>query len=161
MQPEIVTIGVYGFDREAFFQALLDAHVAIFCDLRARRGVRGSQYTFANSTRLQQSLQQIGIRYVHCKELAPSAALRSIQAEEDKQAHIAKRARNTLSQRFIQGYEQECLATLDARQFIARISENANVVCLFCVEHEPDACHRSLVAQCLAQELNLHLKHIR
>ncbi len=160
MQPEIVTIGVYGFEREAFFQALLDAHVDIFCDLRARRGVRGSQYTFANSTRLQQSLQQIGIRYVHCKELAPSAALRAVQTEEDKQAHIAKRARSVLSQRFIKGYEQEYLARFDARQFIAQIGENAAVVCLFCVEHEPDACHRSLVAQRLAQELRLHVTHI-
>jgi uncharacterized protein (DUF488 family) len=160
MQPEIVTIGVYGFTREAFFQALLDMHVDIFCDLRARRGVRGSQYTFVNSARLQQSLQEIGIRYVHCKELAPSAALRAVQTEEDRQAHIAKRARSTLSQRFIQGYKQECLALFDARQFMTPISENAAIICLFCVEHEPDACHRSLVAQHLAQELGLHVTHI-
>jgi len=160
MQPEIVTIGVYGFEREAFFQALLDTHVDIFCDLRARRGVRGSQYTFVNSARLQQSLQEIGIRYVHCKELAPSAALRAVQTEEDRQAHIAKRVRSTLSQRFIQGYKQEYLALFDARQFMTQISENAAVVCLFCVEHEPDACHRSLVAQHLTQELGLHVTHI-
>lgn len=160
MQPEIVTIGAYGFEHAAFFQALLDAHVDIFCDLRARRGVRGSQYTFANSTRLQQSLQQIGIRYVHCKELAPSAALRAVQTEEDRQAHVAKRARSVLSQRFIQGYEQECLALFDARQFMTQTGKNAAVVCLFCVEHEPDACHRSLVARRLAQELALHVTHI-
>jgi uncharacterized protein (DUF488 family) len=160
MQPEIVTIGVYGFEREAFFQALLDVHVGIFCDLRARRAVRGSQYSFANSARLQQSLQEIGIHYVHCKALAPSAALRAIQTEEDRQAHIAKRARSILSQRFIQGYEQECLASFDARQFITQVSENAAVVCLFCVEREPDACHRSLVAQRLTHELGLHVTHI-
>src|SRR5579883_1107189 len=105
MQPEIVTIGVYGFERTAFFQALLDAHVTIFCDLRDRRSVRGPQYTFANSARLQQSLKEIGIRYVHYRALAPSAELRSVQAEEDKHAHIAKRKRTMLSQRFIQLYE--------------------------------------------------------
>ena len=160
MQPEIVTIGVYGFERTAFFQALLDMHVDIFCDLRARRGVRGSQYAFVNSARLQQSLQEIGIHYIHYKELAPSAALRAVQTEEDKQARIAKRARSTLSQRFIQGYKQECLAPLDAGQFITQISKNAAVICLFCVEHEPDACHRSLVAQYLSQELELKVTNI-
>jgi uncharacterized protein (DUF488 family) len=160
MQPEIVTIGVYGFEREAFFQALLDMHVDIFCDLRARRGVRGSQYSFANSARLQQALQEIGIRYIHYKELAPSAALRTVQTEEDRRTHIAKRARSVLSQRFIQEYEQECLALFDASKFMAQISENAAVICLFCVEHEPDACHRSLVAQHLSQELELHVTHI-
>jgi len=43
-----VTIGVYGFDSDSFFQALLDAHVQIFCDLRLRRAVSGSTYAFAN-----------------------------------------------------------------------------------------------------------------
>ena len=161
MQPEIVTIGVYGFEREAFFQALLDAHVSIFCDLRARRGVRGSQYTFANSLRLQHSLQEIGIRYVHCKDLAPSAALRAIQTEEDKHAHIARRKRSVLSQRFIQAYEQEYLSQFNSQQFITQVGDNASVICLFCVEREPDACHRSLVAQCLQQKLNLHVTNIR
>ncbi len=160
MQPEIVTIGVYGFEREAFLQALLDAHVNIFCDLRARRGVRGSQYTFANSARLQQLLQELGIRYVHCKNLAPSAALRAIQTEEDKRAHVAKRTRSVLSQRFIQAYEQEYLSQFNPQQFITQVADNASVICLFCVEREPDACHRSLVAQRLQQESGLHVTHI-
>lgn len=161
MQPEIVTIGVYGFERKAFFQALLDAHVTIFCDLRARRGVRGSQYVFANSARLQQSLQEIGIRYVHCKDLAPSEALRSVQAEEDKQAHVAKRARSILSQRFIQGYEQECLTSFDVRQFVTQIHGETGVICLFCVEREPDACHRSLVAERFVEALNIEVEHLK
>ncbi|MBV9615531.1 MAG: DUF488 domain-containing protein [Ktedonobacteraceae bacterium] len=161
MQPEIVTIGVYGFEREAFFQALLDAHVTIFCDLRARRSVRGSEYTFANSTRLQQSLQEIGIRYVHRKDLAPSAELRAVQAEEDKHEHIARRKRSVLSQRFIQLYGQEYLSHFDSRLFITQIHGETGTICLFCVEREPDACHRSLVAHRLEQDLGLHVTHIR
>jgi uncharacterized protein (DUF488 family) len=160
MQPEIVTIGVYGFERDAFLQALLDAHVDIFCDLRARRGVRGSQYTFANSARLQQSLQEIGIRYVHCKDLAPSATLRSIQTAEDKHTHVAKRTRSILSQRFIQAYEQEHLSQFHPQQFITQLGDNANVICLFCVEREPEACHRSLIAKYLEKDLRLRVKHI-
>lgn len=104
-----VTIGVYGFDSNSFFQALSDAHVQIFCDLRLRRAVRGSTYAFANSQRLQQKLHQLGIRYLHCKELAPSLTVRHLQEQADKQLHVAKRQRQVLSQHFIQAYEQECL----------------------------------------------------
>lgn len=42
MKPTIVTIGVYGFDEQSFFQALQDAQIDTLCDIRARRGVRGS-----------------------------------------------------------------------------------------------------------------------
>jgi uncharacterized protein (DUF488 family) len=161
MQPDIVTIGVYGFEPAAFLQALLDAHVTIFCDLRARRGMRGARYAFANSARLQQTLQEIGICYIHCKDLAPSAALRSVQTEEDKQAHIAKRERSILSQRFTQGYEQEYLSQFNPELFLAQIKGETGVICLFCVEREPDACHRSLIANCLQNELGLRVMHIR
>jgi hypothetical protein len=70
MKPKIVTIGVYGFDQESFFQALLNAKVDTFCDLRMRRGMRGSTYEFVNSSSLQKRLDELGIRYLHLKELA-------------------------------------------------------------------------------------------
>jgi putative nucleic acid modification protein with dual OB domain len=60
MKPKIVTIGAYGFDKESFFQALLDAKVDTFCDLRMRRGMRGSTYAFVNSSSLQSRLGELG-----------------------------------------------------------------------------------------------------
>ncbi len=72
MMPEFVTIGVYGFDEAGFFQALQDAGVDTFCDIRRRRGVRGSAYAFANSQRLQGRLAELGIRYIYRSDLAPS-----------------------------------------------------------------------------------------
>ena len=75
----IVTIGVYGFTEAAFFQALLDAGVDSFCDVRARRGVRGSRYAFSNSRRLQARLADLGIEYHHFPNLAPTAEIREIQ----------------------------------------------------------------------------------
>lgn len=95
MKPRLITIGVYGFDSDSFFRALLDAHVDTFCDIRLRRGMRGSEYAFVNSTRLQQQLQQLGIRYMHIKELAPSQSIRDQQKIEDKQNRQAKRTRKT------------------------------------------------------------------
>ena len=40
---ELLTIGVYGFDPGGFFGALSAAGVDTFCDVRSRRGVRGSE----------------------------------------------------------------------------------------------------------------------
>lgn len=161
MKPRIVTIGVYGFDREHFFQALLDAHVDLFCDLRLRRGMRGSTYAFANSAKLQQTLSELGIRYVHLKDLAPTEAIRNKQKQEDAHLHILKRARSELGTAFIQAYEQERLCTFVPQTFLEQFGQEAKVIGLFCVEREPEACHRSLVAKRLERDLGLSVEHIR
>ncbi len=160
MQPKIVTIGVYGFDRDSFFQALQAARVDTFCDIRRRRSVRGSAYAFANSENLQRRLGEHSIRYVYIKELAPSKEIREKQKKEDKKLHIARRKRIMLGEEFVQAYEQECLSHYDTRQFLETIGEAAQVVALFCVEREPQACHRSLAAKHLARDLGLSVEHI-
>jgi uncharacterized protein YeaO (DUF488 family) len=160
MKPKLITIGVYGFDRNSFFQALLDAHVDTFCDIRLRRGMRGPEYAFVNSTHLQQDLQQLGIRYIHMKELAPSQSIRDQQKIEDKLSRQAKRTRKTLAQTFISAYEAECLSAFDPADFMQRVGIEAKVITLFCVERDPQACHRSLAAQRIAHDLNLQLEHI-
>jgi uncharacterized protein (DUF488 family) len=160
-KPRIVTIGVYGSDEAGFFQALADAKVDTFCDVRRRRGLRGSLYAFANSARLQRRLEEMGIRYRHFKELSPSDATRAMQHEDDEEAGIARRERQQLGQRFIDSYTAECLADFDAGQFIEELGPEAKVVALFCVEREPEACHRSLLAERIHQELGLTVQHLR
>lgn len=160
MSLRIVTIGVYGFESEQFFQALVDAQVDIFCDLRARRAVRGSNYAFANSQRLQQRLQDLNMRYLHCLELAPSEAVRVMQHQDDKRLKVARRKREVLGQDFINAYEQQNLAHFDSKQFVKQLGEGAEVAALLCVEREPEACHRSLVARRLERDLDLHIEHI-
>lgn len=160
MKPKLVTIGVYGFDRERFFQALLDARVDTFCDIRRRRGMRGSTYAFVNSSSLQERLGELGIRYLHFKNLAPSHELRAEQKREDEKLGIAKRTRTTLEPAFIQAYEHECLSAFNSLEFIEQLGEDAQVIGLFCVEREPQACHRSLAAKRIARDLELHVEHI-
>lgn len=161
MRPRIVTIGVYGFSEDGFFGALRSAGVDTFCDIRARRGLRGSIYAFANSTHLQKRLREMGIRYLHMKELAPSGDARAMQDDADKTQGVAKRKRLVLSDAFAQAYERERLRHFDARQFLEQIGPEARTVCLFCVEGQPEACHRSLLAFRLQQEPGLEVKHIR
>ena len=161
MKPKIVTIGVYGFDKESFFQTLLDAKVDTFCDIRMRRGMRGSTYAFVNSTSLQQRLSELGIRYLHIKYLAPNQTIREQQKQEDKKRGVVKRTRKELGETFVRAYEKECLSTFDSKEFLKELGQNAQVIGLFCVEREPEACHRSLAAKRLAQDLELRVEHIK
>lgn len=158
--PDFVTIGVYGFDAAGFFAALQAAQVDTFCDIRRRRAVRGREYAFANSKRLQARLADLGIRYVYHLELAPGAALRKRQHQVDEAAHVARRQRSSLSPAFVAGYQAECLADFDAHAFAASFGPAARVVALCCVEREPAACHRSLLAAQLEAALGIQVRHL-
>ncbi|HID54778.1 MAG TPA: DUF488 domain-containing protein [Anaerolineae bacterium] len=157
---KIVTIGVYGSTEEQFFQALQEANVDTFCDIRQRRGVRGAKYAFVNSKRLQARLAEMGIRYLHRKDLAPTTAVRQRQKEADKAGKTAKRQRATLGPAFIDAYEEEILADFTAQSLLDDLEPDAQVVALFCVEREPAACHRSLAAAKLQRELEVEVEHI-
>ena len=153
---QVVTIGAYGWDKASFFEALVRERVGTFCDLRRRRGVRGAEYAFVNSARLQARLCELGIGYQHRLELAPSAALRRAQAEADAHAGVAKRDRAQLGSAFEAAYVEDCLSDFDAERFLSDVGAP---VCLFCVEREPRACHRSLVADRLAR-LGATVEHL-
>jgi uncharacterized protein (DUF488 family) len=159
-RPRIVTLGVYGSTEAGFFAALSGARVDTFCDLRRRRGVRGSAYAFANRQRLQTRLAELGLRYLHFKDLAPSQALRERQKAADRAERTAKRQRAGLSELFVTGYREECLGAFDSRGFIGQLGPEARIVALFCVERAPAACHRSLVAERLQRDLGLEVVHL-
>ena len=156
----VLTIGVYGFDQDAFFDALTTARVDTFCDIRLRRGLRGSTYSFANSRRLQEHLKRLGIRYIHLKELAPPQAVRELQQRHDGEQGVGKRNRNELGSAFVQAYTEECLTDFDAHRFLECVGPDARVVVLFCVEREPEGCHRSIVAKRIGDELGLTPQHL-
>lgn len=76
---KIFTIGVYNSTEESYFNKLRDNNIDLFCDIRQRRGVRGSQYKYVNSNYLQAKLQGLGINYKYIKELAPTNEIRQMQ----------------------------------------------------------------------------------
>jgi uncharacterized protein (DUF488 family) len=160
MPLKIVTIGAYGFDEQTFFNALAQAGVDTFCDVRFRRGVRGSIYAFVNSQRLQSRLAEEGIRYLHFRDLAPSVELRRRQALADKAVGVAKRQRHELSNEFVAGFHDECLANFSGKSFCERLDPKTRVAALFCVEREPAACHRSLLAARMREELGIEIVHL-
>ena len=160
MKIKIITIGVYGFDEDSFFNALCKAEVDTFCDIRSRRGLRGATYAFANSVRLQARLSELGIRYIYRKDLGPTKTVRDKQAAADKASKTAKRKRTALGEAFIEAYQTECLAEFEPQTLLDELESDAKVVALFCVETAPAACHRSLVADKLAKTLDLEVEDI-
>lgn len=157
--PRLYTIGAYGFDAEGFFAALQEAGIDLFCDIRLRRGMRGATYAFANSQRLQARLAELGIRYLHRPDLAPSRDLRARQEAADRAAGLGKRQRTALGATFRAGYESEVLAELDSAALLAELQPARRIV-FFCVEGRPEACHRSLLTARLAQDLDVEVRHI-
>lgn len=103
---EIYTIGVYGSTEQQFFNKLVENNIDTFCDIRQRRGVRGSEYAFLNSQRLQNRLAEMGIQYDYLKDLAPTKEIRDKQKEADKQAGVQKKDRTRLGDVFVDGYKK-------------------------------------------------------
>jgi len=155
----IATIGVYGFDAEEFMRTLRGAGVEVLLDVRQRRGVRGPQYAWANSRRLQAALAEAGIGYQHHKELAPTTALREAQYRADAEQGEGKRNRTRLSPEYERLYTEEILEAADLDPIAALAREALPV--LFCVERDPQACHRSLIAARLEREFGLEAFHLR
>lgn len=156
----IATVGVYGFSATTFIDALRRADVNVLLDVRQRRGVRGSQYSWANSERLQATLAGAGIGYRHHKGLAPTTELRRLQYREDARAGVGKRSRVELAREFRERYVEEILDRVDLGALLAELPIGA-VFALLCVERDPEACHRSLVADRMAVEHGVPVVHLR
>jgi uncharacterized protein (DUF488 family) len=156
----ITTIGVYGFTVDAFVEQLSDAGVGLLLDLRQRRGVRGPEYSWANSARLQRALAAADIGYRHVLELAPTTELRRLQYREDDRQGVGKRNRVALAHEYAQRYTREILDPFDLGRLVAELPDAATTA-LFCVERDPEACHRSLVAERLRAEHGLPVEDLR
>lgn len=157
--PTLRTIGVYGFDRETFLAALRGVGVELLLDVRQRRGVRGSEYAWANAQRLQAALEEAGIRYTHLKELAPTTAMRQLQYREDAKKGEGKRSRSVLAPAYVEDYTAAILDQVDLEPIVRFVGKAQ--AALVCVERDPEACHRSLVAERLKRELGFEVEHLR
>lgn len=157
--PTLRTIGVYGFDRETFLAALTRAGVELLLDVRQRRGVRGSEYAWANAQRLQAALAEAGVGYAHLKELAPTTEMRELQYREDERRGEGKRSRSVLAPAYVERYEEEVLGAVDLAP-IVRFVGNSRAA-LLCVERDPEACHRALIAERLRREFGFEVEHLR
>jgi len=141
----VATIGVYGWTVERWLDALRRADVRAVLDVRQRRGVRGAEYAWANAKRLEEALDDAGIAYAHVPELAPTTELRELQYAEDEAAGEGKRSRTRLAPAYAERYTGEILDRADLAALADGLPPEG-AAALLCVERDPKACHRSLVA---------------
>ena len=136
------------------------ADVRLVVDVRQRRGVRGSEYAWANAQRLQAVLADAGIAYEHRQELAPTTELRQLQYAEDDRLGVGKRSRVDLAPAYVERYTREILGQVDLPPIVEGLPA-AGAAVLMCVERDPEACHRSLIADRLAAEFGFTVTHLR
>jgi hypothetical protein len=143
---DFFTTGVFELSEAEFFGRLTANGIDTFCDIRRRRGVRGSLYVFANSKRLQAKLKELGIRYIHELGLAPTPDVRELQNEADNKSKKPKRQREELDPLFKRAYNERILDEFDFEAFMEKLQKSGvRKIVLFCIENRPQACHRSLV----------------
>ncbi|MFI9555530.1 DUF488 family protein, N3 subclade [Nonomuraea endophytica] len=155
----MVTVGVYGFDGESFLRRLRQADVRLLLDVRQRRGVRGPEYAWANSQRLQAALAEARIAYEHHRELAPTTELRHLQYAEDDRQGVGKRSRRELAAEYTRRYTGEILDRADLTQIVAELP-GGGTAALLCVERDAGACHRSLIARRLTEQHHVTIDHL-
>ena len=155
----LATVGVYGFTVEEFLDTLREADVRLLLDVRQRRGVRGPQYAWANAKRLEAALAEAGIGYRHHPELAPTSELRQLQYSEDDRLGVGKRSRVELAPEYRRRYLSEILDRVDLGELVDELPDEG-AGALFCVERDPEACHRSLIAERIQAEYGVPVTHL-
>lgn len=158
---DIYTIGVYNSTEVEFFNKIKSNQIELFCDIRQRRGVRGSKYKFVNSIYLQNKLKELHIEYLYIKGLAPTNEIRQKQKDADRANNETKKLRTKLGDIFIKEYESKILDIFDMTNLINEFKNKGyKKIALFCVEEHADACHRSLVARRISQITNSTIKNL-
>lgn len=158
---EFYTIGVYNSTENEFFHKLTANGIDTFCDIRQRRGVRGAQYAFVNSNKLQFRLNELGIRYAHILDLAPTTEIRDLQKHIDNEKGELKRERYQMGKIFIIEYKNKVLKSFDFELFLEKLEQSGGSrVVLFCVEEFPEACHRSIVSDMLKEKYNFKVTQL-
>ena len=85
--------------------------------------------------------------------------LRHLQYAADARAGAGKRSRVELAPEYVERYAREILGQVDLSALVAELPADA-ASALMCVERDPEACHRSLIAERLAAEFGLPIVHI-
>lgn len=136
--PTIYTIGFTRKNLRTFVNLLQSVGVKILVDIRLHNTSQLAGY--AKQDDLAFICELLGIAYEHTPELAPSKEILATFKEDKDWGKYEISFRRLLEER-------------NAKQLWENRYSELTRVCLLCSEHEPEQCHRRLVAEYLAQNL--------
>lgn len=145
MLPDLLTIGYEGCTIDGVLTALKTASVHLLIDVRA---VAASRKPGFSKRQLAASLQQVGIAYIHLRQLGtPKPGRDAVRAGHPERmvpifsAHMeTPEARLALAEATALAAERRC--------------------CLLCFEADHRHCHRQLVAEMIVAETGQTVDHL-
>ena len=90
----------------------------------------------------------------------PRPSCAQLQYREDERVGATQRTRTHLSDTFRDRYTTEVLDKVDLKPIVEELPEDGTAT-LMCVEQDPEACHRSLIAKRMAAQHNLKVVHLK
>lgn len=143
----VATIGYEDATVQSFQEALRAAGVELLVDVRA---VASSRRPGFAKTKLAENVREIGIDYLHLRGLGtPADGRAAARAGRHEEMHAIFR---------------DHLQTLQAQEelhALADLVRSGKRVCLLCLEADPTQCHRTLVAEALAEIVPITVDHLR
>lgn len=144
----LYTIGFTKKSAEKFFTILKSNNVKLVMDIRLNN--KSQLAGFAKGRDLEFILDLVGIKYIHEERFAPSEELLKGYRKGDIS--------------WVE-YIDEYFRILNERDASAIIKNEYNGLldgtCLLCSEHEPNNCHRSLLAEYIKDKVNeLEIIHL-
>lgn len=144
--PALCTVGYELATPPEFLEVLREQGIELLVDVRA--AARSRRVGFAK-TRLAANLEEAGIGYLHLPALGTPA---------EGRAHAKAGRPDAMKAIF-----REHLATDEAQgalDEVVRMVEAGRRLCLLCLEADPDHCHRSLVADVVADRVPVEIRHL-
>jgi uncharacterized protein (DUF488 family) len=141
----IATIGYEGAALDDLIAALRAARVATVIDVREAPVSRRKGFS---KMALAAALAEAGLDYVHLRALGTPKPGRDAARQGDMERFHAIFAAQ--------------LATPEAQGALASAADTVRAAkaCLLCYERDPEACHRSLVLDALAERMPLDIEHL-
>ena len=145
-QRGIYTLGYEGRDAKAVFGILQSAGIRTLLDVRLRPQ---SRRPGLSKSRLAQKCDELGITYVHDRDLGtPREMMDRVKSGDgyDEEIH--------------EEYRRYLLSTQAAALKSAAGLALSSSICLLCYEADAGDCHRSIVAEELARQTGLTVHHL-
>jgi uncharacterized protein (DUF488 family) len=142
----IATIGYEAATVPSFLEALREEGVDLLVDVRA---VASSRRPGFAKTKLAANLAEAGIDYRHFRALGTPT-----------EGRLAARAGRHDEMRNIYHAHLATPAAHDELETLAELVRSGRKICLLCLEANPAHCHRSLVADALAELLPLKITNL-